>query len=114
MVFHKKKRIGQRAATIGESLTAHTGKILLKIIARRLSEYCERVGILPEGQSGFRPNCSTIDMMFVIRWLQELAREKRFQLYVCFIDPTKACDSVGGYSPVIACHKILSQSFVKS
>ena len=51
----------------GISLVAHAGKILLKIIAGRLSEYCERVGILPEEQSGFRPNHSTTDMMFVIR-----------------------------------------------
>ena len=75
-------------------LVAHAGKILLKIIARRLSEYCERVGILPEEQSGFRPNRSTTDMMFVIRRLQELARKKRIPLYVCFIDLTKAYDSV--------------------
>ena len=72
----------------------NAGKILLKIIARRLSEYCERVGILPEEQSGFRPNCSTTDMMFVIRRLQELARKKRIPLHVCFIDLTKAYDSV--------------------
>ena len=72
----------------------NAGKILLKIIARRLSEYSERVGILPEEQSGFRPNCSTTDMMFVIRRLQELARKKRIPLYVCFIDLTKAYDSV--------------------
>ena len=31
----------------------YAGKILLKVIARRLSEYCERVVILPEKQSGF-------------------------------------------------------------
>ena len=75
---------------------AHAGKILLKIIARRFSEYCERVGILSEEQSGFRPNRSTTDMMFVIRWLlQELARKKQIHLYVlCFIDLTKAFDSV--------------------
>ena len=72
----------------------HAGKILLKIIARRLSEYCERVGILPEEQSSFRPNHSTTVMMFVIRRLQELARKKRIPLYVCFIDLTKAYDSV--------------------
>ena len=78
----------------GISLVAHAGEILLKIIARRLSEYCERVGILPEEQRGFRPNRSTTDMMFVIRWLQELARKKRILLYVCFIDLTKAYDSV--------------------
>ena len=73
---------------------AHAGKILLKIIARRLSAYCERVGILPEEQCGFRPNCFTIDMMFVIRRLEELARKKRIPLYVCFIDLTNAYDSV--------------------
>ena len=75
-------------------LQGHLGKILLKIITRHLSEYCERVGILPEEQSGFRPNRSTTDMMFVIRRLQELARKKRVPLYVCFIDLTKAYDSI--------------------
>ena len=95
MVLHKKKDRTECSNYRGISLVAHAGKILLKIIARRLSEYCERVGILPEEQSGFRPNHSTTDMMFVIRRLQELARKKRTLLYVCFIDLTnKAYDSV--------------------
>ena len=94
MVLHKKKDWTECGNYRGISLVAHAGKLLLKIIARRLSEYCERVGILPEEQSGFRPNCSTTDMMFVIRRLQELARKKRIPLYVCFIDLTKAYDSV--------------------
>ena len=76
------------------SLVARAGKILLKIIARRFSEYCERVGILPEEQSGFRPNRSTTDMMFVSRRLRELARKKQILFHVCFIDLTKAYDSV--------------------
>ena len=50
--------------------------------------------ILPEEQSGFRPNRSTTNMMFVIRRLQELTRKKRTPPYVCFIDLTKAYDSV--------------------
>ena len=96
MVLHKKKDRTECGNYRGISLVsiAHAGKILLKTIARRLSEYCERVGILPEEQSGFRPNRSTTDMMFVIRRLQELARKKRIPLYVCFIDLTKAYDSV--------------------
>ena len=61
----------------GISLLVHAGKLLLKIVARRLSYYCEYVGILPEEQSGFRPNRSITDMMFVMRRLQELARKKR-------------------------------------
>ena len=87
-------RVRQLQALRGISLVALAGKILLKIITHRLSEYCERVGILPEEQSGFRPNRSTTDMMFVIRRLQELARKKQIPLYVCFIDLTKAYDSV--------------------
>ena len=95
MVLHKKKDRTECGNYRGISLVAHAGRILLKIIARRLSEYCERVGILPEEQkSGFRPNCSTTDMVFVIRRLQEMARKKRIPLYVCFIDLTKAYDSV--------------------
>ena len=69
MVLHKKKDRTECGNYRGISLVAHAGKILLKIIARRLSEYCERVGILPEEQSGFRPNRSITDMMFVIRRL---------------------------------------------
>ena len=94
MVLHKKKDRTECGNYRGISLVAHAGKILLKVIARRLSEYCERVGILPEEQSGFRPNHSTTDKMFVICRLQELARKKRIPLYVCFIDLTKAYDSV--------------------
>ena len=59
-----------------------------------VARWQDTVGILPEEQSGFRPNRSTTDMMFVIRRLQELARKKRIPLYVCFIDLTKAYDSV--------------------
>ena len=94
MVLHKKKDRAECGNYRGISLVAHAGKKLLNIIARRLSEYCERVGILPEEQSGFRPYRSTTDMMFVIRRLQGLARKKRTPLYVRFIDLTKAYDSV--------------------
>ena len=94
MVLHKKKDRTECGSYRGISLVAHAGKIMLKVIASRLSEYCERVGILPEEQSGFRPNRSTTEIMFVICRLQELARKKRIPLYVCFIGLTKAYDSV--------------------
>ena len=93
-VLHKKKDRTECGNYRGISVAAHAGKMLLKIIARRLSDYCERLGILPEEQGGFRPNRSTTDMLFVIRRLQELARKKNIPLYVCFIDLTKAYDSV--------------------
>ena len=58
IVLHKKENRTECGNYRGISQVAHAGKILLKIIARRLSEYCERAGILPEEQSGFRPNHS--------------------------------------------------------
>ena len=70
MVLHKNKDRTECCNYRGISLVAHAGKTLLKIIARHLSEYCERMGILPEEQSGFRSNRSITDMMFVIRRLQ--------------------------------------------
>ena len=92
-VLHKQKDRTECANYRGISRVAHAGKILRKIITRSLSEYCERVGILPEGQSGFRTNHSTTEMMVVIRRLQELARKKKNPLYVSFIDFTMAYDS---------------------
>ncbi|CAB1105114.1 unnamed protein product [Ectocarpus sp. CCAP 1310/34] len=76
------------------SLVAHAGKVLLKVVATRLSHYCEREGILPEEQSGFRPHRSTLDMLFAIQRLHELARKKSTAVFACFVDLTKAYDSV--------------------
>ena len=99
MVLHKNKNRTECGNYRDISLVAHAGKILLKTIARRLSEYCKRVGILLEEQNGFRPNRSTTERTFVICRLQELTRNKRIQLYVCFIDLTKAYDSVDRTRP---------------
>ena len=78
----------------GVSLLSHAGRVLLKIVANRPSDYCEAHGILPDEQCGFRPERSTVDMLFVVRGLQELARRRRISLYMCFIDLQKAYDSV--------------------
>ena len=72
---------------------AYAGKVLLNVIAGRLSDYYEREGILPQEQCGFRPHHSTVDMMFAVRRPQELAR-KDTPLFMCSIDLTKAYDSV--------------------
>ena len=85
MALHKKKDLTECGNYRGIPLVSHAGKILPKIIACRLSECCERVGILPDEQSGFRPNHSATDVRLVIRRLQELAWKKQIQLYVYII-----------------------------
>ena len=52
------------------------------------------VASLPDEQCGFRPERSTVDMLFVVRRIQELARRRRIPLYMCFVDLQKAYDSV--------------------
>ena len=78
----------------GFSLVGHAGKVLLKIVASRHSNYCESEELLPEKPCGFRPARSTIGMLFVVRRLQGLGRQRKIPLYVCFIDLRKAYDSV--------------------
>ena len=53
----------------------------------------------------------TVDMMFVVRRLQELARKKESFLYLCFIDLTEAYDSVDRTLlwDVFACFGVLSR-----
>ena len=84
-VLHKKKDRTECGNYRGVSLMAHAGKVLLKVIAGRLSDYCERENILPEEQCGFRTQRSTVDMMFVVRRLQEL--EEGYSLVLVLYRP---------------------------
>ena len=67
---------------------------MLKMVASRPINYGEAKGILPEEQRGFRPARWTIDMLVVVRRLQELGRARKIPVYMCFIDLQKAYDSV--------------------
>ena len=73
-VLHKKGNKTECGNYRGVSLVSHAGKVLLKVVARRLSAYCEAKGLLPEEKCGFRPDRSTTDMMFEVRRLQEVGR----------------------------------------
>ena len=76
----------------GISLLSTAGKILAKILLKRLQNIAEM--ILPESQCGFRRSRPTIDMIFTLRQLQEKAVEQQQSLYMVFIDLSKAFDPV--------------------
>ena len=57
-------------------------------------KHLERSGLLPESQCGFRKNRGTIDMIFTARQLQEKCQEQNVDLYMTFVDLTKAFDTV--------------------
>ena len=93
-VLHKKDDKTECGNYRGISLVSHAGKVLLKMVARRLSAYCEAKGVLSQEQCGFRPNRSTTDMMFVVRRPQEIGRKAEVSLFMCFTDLQKAYDTV--------------------
>ena len=78
----------------GISLVSLAGKVLLKVVASRLSAYCEAKGLLPEEQCGFRSDRSATDMMFVVCRLQEVGRKAGVSLHMYFADLQKAYDTV--------------------
>jgi len=77
----------------GISLLSVAGKVLARVTLRRLlTQVAETVR--PELQCGFRRGRSTIDMIFIARLLQEKCCEQHRNLFLAFIDLTKAFDTV--------------------
>ena len=75
------------------SFLSVAGKVLAKIMHTRLLEHVVDL-VLPESQFGFRCGRSTIDMIFVARQLQEKCCEQHRDLYLAFVDLTRAFDTV--------------------
>ena len=73
----------------GISLLSIAGKILARVILNRINKHLVS-SVYPEAQCGFRAGRGTVDMIFGLRQLQEKAREHNSDLYMVFVDLTKA------------------------
>ena len=73
------------------ALISHA-KVMLKILQARLQQYVNHE--LPDVQAGFRKGRGTRDQIANIHWIIEKATEFQKNIYFCFIDYTKAFDSV--------------------
>ena len=78
----------------GISLLSIAETILARVLLNRLNEHLERSGLLPESQCGFRKNRGTIDTIFTTWQLQEKCQEQNVDIYMTFVDLTKAFDTV--------------------
>ena len=74
------------------ALISHTSKVLLKVIHRRLEAFLNSQ--LSDEQAGFRKCRGTRDHIANLRWLMESAIERQKNVYLGFIDYTKAFDGV--------------------
>ena len=63
---------------------------MLKILHAKLQYYVTQE--LPDAQAGFRNGRETRDQIANICWIIEKAREFQKNIYLCFIDYTRAFD----------------------
>ena len=97
LIVHLYKRKGDRRSCDchrGISLLAIAGKILGRVLLNRLIQHLENGQYLPESQCGFRASRSTSDMVFAAHQMQEKCQEQYQDLYMTFVDLTKAFDTV--------------------
>ena len=78
----------------GITLLSVAGNILARVLLNRLNENLNQPGLLPESQCGFRKDKGTIDMIFTAIQLQGKCQEQNVDLYMTFVDLTKAFDTV--------------------
>ena len=65
---------------------------MLKILHARLQHYANQE--LPDVQAGFSKGSGTRDQIANIHWIIEKAREFQENIFLCFINYTKAFDCV--------------------
>ena len=78
----------------GISLLCIAGKIFARLLLNRLFKHIVAIGVIPESQCGFYPGRGTTDMNFALRQIMEKCRLYSEDLYLLFIDLTKAFDTV--------------------
>ena len=74
------------------ALISHASKVMLKILQARLEQHVNHE--LPDVEAGFRKGRGTRDQIANTHWIIEKAREFKENIYLCFIDYTKAFDCV--------------------
>ena len=78
----------------GISLWSTAGEVLARVLLNRLNEHLEQSRFLQESSCGFRKDRGTTVMIFTARQLQKKCQEHNMDLYMTFVDLTKAFDTV--------------------
>ncbi len=78
----------------GITLVSCLGKLFTFIINERLNAWAEENHVICENQFGFRKDKSTTDCLFILHGLIQHYLSNPRNLYCCFVDLTRAFDSV--------------------
>ena len=68
------------------TLLSCVGKLFTSIINNRFTNYADKYDIITDSQTGFRHGFSTLDNLFVINSLIDMAKAKSKKLFWAFID----------------------------
>ena len=80
------------------SLLSHVTKLLLNKIQQRMANKIDKE--VSRLQSGFRPGTGTREGIFNLRTICERATDVQKDVYICFIDYTKAFDRVKNFKMI--------------
>ena len=92
--IHKKEETYLEKNYRGISLTSCLGKFFNNLLLMRLSKCFEDLRLFQDHMMGFRPNMRTSNNIFVLKTLIDKQFQKNEKLYCCFVDFSKAFDTV--------------------
>ena len=78
----------------GITLNSCLGKLFCTVLYQRLSPLLEKENIYCKEQAGFRTNFRTTDHIFLLKNIVRLYTKQNKHLYTCFVDFSKAFDSI--------------------
>lgn len=79
----------------GLSVTSCMGKLFTNLLQQSLNNYLENNNLLGQYQFGFRKDHRTTDNIFILKTLvNKYFGKKKDNLYVCYVDFSKAFDTV--------------------
>ncbi len=91
----------------GITLLSCLGKLFTSILNNRLSVFCDSHNILSENQAGFRRSYSTVDHVFTLKAILDIALFHKKRLFCAYIDFQKAFDTIwraGLWSKLLKCN----------
>ena len=92
--IHKKEETYLEKNYRGISLTSCLCKFFNNLLLMRLSKWFEDLRLFEDHMMGFRPNMRTSNNLFVLKTLIDKQLHKNEKLYCCFVDFSKAFDTV--------------------
>jgi exonuclease III len=93
--LHKKGDVGNVNNYRGITLLSHMSKLFTSTLNKRLINWSNKYNVITDAQLGFKPGFGTTDAIFALKSLiNNTLSSKRKRLYCCFIDYSKAFDSI--------------------